>query len=124
MNCVEADLEFMRNSKFSDMHPDTQINVMLRSVFEVRPCVYFFQFGDDIKIGWSKNVDRRWNELDILAEPIRLLYCTPGDASLEHKMHRKFAEQRIRKEMFRHEGVLKEYIATGRAYLLEAAKLA
>lgn len=124
MDCVEADLEFMRKSKFSDMHPDSQISVLLRSVFEVKPCVYFLQFGEHIKIGWSRDVDRRWDELDILPEPIRLLMVMPGDASLEHKYHRRFAKQRVRKEMFRHEGELQDFIACGRKCLLEAAKLA
>lgn len=124
MNCVEADLEFMRNSKFTDMHPDSQIGVLLRSVFEVKPCVYFFQFGEYIKIGWSQNVDRRWDELDILPEPIRLLLVMPGDASLEHEYHRRFAALRVRKEMFRYDGELRDFIALVRGRLLEAAKLA
>lgn len=123
MNYLDADADFMRNSKFSDMHPDVQIAVLLRTVFQVKPCVYFFEFGEHVKIGWSRDVDRRWVELDILPEPIRLLMVVPGDFSLEHKYHQKFANYRERKEMFRHEGELRDFIAYGRECMLEAAKL-
>lgn len=77
---------------------------------KVQSVVYFIQRGEDgpIKIGWTNNIDARQDELQIAcAEPLFLRASLLGDSDLEKKVHRFFADHRIRGEWFEAEPVLK-----------------
>jgi hypothetical protein len=123
MDAIARDLELFQNARLTDLHPDTQIRIMLRNVYEAKPCVYFVRFGDYIKIGWSNRCSGRFEELDIYPEPLEVLLVIPGDAAKEKSFHRQFASLRHRKEIFRHESELRWFIEDGRRRLLEVATL-
>jgi hypothetical protein len=109
-------------AKLSDLHPDTQIQILLRSIYDAKPCVYFARFGSHVKIGWSNRCSGRFEELDIYPEPLEVLLVTPGDAAKEKRFHREFAVLRVRKEIFLYEGALRRFVEDGRQRLLDIAK--
>lgn len=73
--------------------------------------IYFIQTGQFIKIGWSRNFDRRiahmrgHNPLEVT-----LVGILEGDRKQERILHREFSALHVRGEWFRLEGALKEYI--------------
>lgn len=79
---------------------------------EVNPgFVYFIRSGDGpIKIGYSKNVQRRLKDLQTISPyPLSILATYPGCPSDERRFHRLFAEHRLEGEWFApHEDILAE----------------
>lgn len=75
------------------------------------PQVYFIRCGDCVKIGTGRRPTRRLVYLQIgNAEPLRLLFQIPGDATVEREMHRRFAQYHKTGEWFRIEGELRSFI--------------
>ena len=65
--------------------------------------IYFIQVGDDgpIKIGYASRVSTRIGALQVSnPAPLRLLASTRGELDDEARVHRKFAEHRLRGEWF------------------------
>jgi hypothetical protein len=65
--------------------------------------VYFMQVAPDgpIKIGWTKVLSQRLSQVQTTSpHEIRLLATTPGDDSLEGRLHKRFAHLHLRGEWF------------------------
>jgi hypothetical protein len=77
--------------------------------------IYFIQWGDGgpIKIGFSDRPDERLAALSTGSPvPLRLLGQMRGNRGLEQALHRKFEEDRVRREWFHPSGALLQYVAT------------
>ena len=75
--------------------------------------VYFIQAGLDgpVKIGWSRVVPRRLQELQrVHYEELRLLAEIPGGASREEELHAQFQSSHLRGEWFRPSSELLSFI--------------
>lgn len=74
--------------------------------------VYFIRSGEYIKIGFTKNMAGRLAAMETLSpvSPV-VLHQEPGTVADERAYHRHFAAQHLRREWFRHEGELAEYLA-------------
>src|SRR5262249_45238273 len=73
--------------------------------------VYFVRAGDAIKIGVTRDVERRLRALATgSAVPLELLATLPGGRSLEKKLHERFRRFHVRGEWFRADEVLLRYI--------------
>jgi hypothetical protein len=73
--------------------------------------VYFISGADRIKIGLARNVDLRLAGLQT-GSPVALeiLLSIPGDLSIEHGLHTRFAALRTHGEWFRAEAPLVPFI--------------
>lgn len=68
---------------------------------EHQPYVYLVRVGDDFKIGYSTNVDKRIRQLETASPAtVQLIAVAPGDRQLEQKLHQEFTDERIRHEWF------------------------
>lgn len=73
--------------------------------------IYFVEAHGYIKIGFTRDLDRRVSVLDqVFPEPIILLHHIPGTTRTEMELHRKFAHLRVRGEWFRKAPDLMDYI--------------
>jgi hypothetical protein len=64
--------------------------------------VYFITDGEQIKIGWSRFVEKRLRELQGLRKkPLKLIAMFPGDIADETALHRYFRHLRIKGEWFK-----------------------
>lgn len=71
--------------------------------------IYFAKSGHRIKIGVSKNVERRLREVGAhLAEPIELLLAAPGGIEAETAIHRALFAHHIRGEWFYDNGEVRD----------------
>lgn len=68
--------------------------------------VYFVRIGKAIKIGFTKNIEKRLKAFMTSAVDVALLFTIPGDRSLEKKLHVLLAESKIARELFRSSEVL------------------
>jgi hypothetical protein len=85
---------------------------------EKQGIVYFIQFGDRIKIGFTTDLPTRMRTLP----HDKILALIPGAMSDERKLHRKFDDIRITGEWFAADARLFDFIETlPRHELLEAA---
>lgn len=76
--------------------------------------VYFIQHGADglIKIGFTKNIDKRMRDLQFAAPlPLRLLGWRLGGPTEEARLHRVFAPSKAWGEWYRPTEQLIEYIS-------------
>jgi hypothetical protein len=65
------------------------------------PLVYFMWSAGLVKIGWTRDIMRRWDELQIRsAVHVELLVTMDGGPELELDLHRIFKESRGRGEWF------------------------
>src|SRR5437764_15150765 len=63
--------------------------------------VYFFRAGDAVKIGTTRNLERRRRSLATgSAEELQLLGSLPGGADLEQRLHERFERFHVRGEWF------------------------
>lgn len=78
------------------------------------PCVYFVSDGDAIKIGFTSNgVDRRLEALrNGNPREIKVLATMRGTMDDEKRLHRRFAEYRVRGEWFKAAPELLDFIAS------------
>lgn len=76
--------------------------------------VYFIHVNDSaVKIGHAQKPYQRLMNLQAGAvERLKLISCIDGGREQERALHERFAELRIRGEMFRREGALQDYIET------------
>ena len=72
------------------------------------PVVYYFRVGNRIKIGWTRNLERRIETL----MPEEVLAIEPGPQQLETRRHRQFAGYRIVREWFVDCPAIREHIAS------------
>jgi len=73
--------------------------------------VYFIQTNDFIKIGFTRNMTRRFEGINSsVPYDITLLHEMPGSFDLEVDMHRKFKHLRVKGEWFRAEPELVDFI--------------
>lgn len=74
--------------------------------------VYFIQRGDEVKIGFSKDLGKRLTNLrTATTEPMNVLLSVPAAPMLEGYFHDKFAELRIEREWFKASEELLNFIA-------------
>jgi hypothetical protein len=72
--------------------------------------VYFFRAGDAIKIGVTRDVERRRRALATgSAVPLELLATLPGGRRLEKRLHERFKRFHVRGEWFRADEELLRY---------------
>ena len=73
--------------------------------------VYFIEMNEFIKIGFTRNLSRRLEEL-ALGHPyeILLLHDIPGTFDTETDMHRRFRHLHVRGEWFKKDAELLEFI--------------
>jgi hypothetical protein len=66
--------------------------------------VYFVRAVDKVKIGFTRDVERRISELQT-ASPVdlELLGTLPGSALTERRLHKRFSAHRVNREWFRYE---------------------
>jgi hypothetical protein len=73
--------------------------------------VYIFRYGKTIKIGRSKQVEKRLNVLRMQSgRNITLVAVFPGSHREEASLHQLFKDYRVQGEWFRNEGKLKEFL--------------
>lgn len=64
--------------------------------------VYFIQRGEHVKIGYAKNVQRRFWDLQCASPlPLNLVAKCRGGLDLEKAFHKRFSKSRERGEWFR-----------------------
>lgn len=76
--------------------------------------VYFIRVTEDaVKIGHAQKPYQRLVNLQAGAiEKLTMISCIDGGREMERELHRRFHAFRIRGEMFRRDGVLRDYIET------------
>jgi hypothetical protein len=76
-------------------------------------CVYFIETNDGafVKIGYSIDVPRRFDEIGVLLPGLRLIGHMPGARMTETWLHRKFKGSRERGEWFRSSEELRALIS-------------
>lgn len=73
--------------------------------------VYFIESGGHIKIGFSSNVPSRMAQIETSSPfPVVILRQERGTVASEEAYHRRFAVCHLRREWFRFEGALKEFL--------------
>jgi Meiotically up-regulated gene 113 len=84
-----------------------------------RSVVYFIKVGDAIKIGFTKNLVRRIQDLrSASVEEIILLAALPGGQELERYLHDLFADAKINSEFYSTDIVVR-FLANAKRILLE-----
>jgi transposase len=81
---------------------------------KMRGVVYFLQNGrrKQVKIGFGVSLKDRVGTLRTSSpEELRVLAAIPGDRADEAELHKRFAKHHIRREWFRLDGELAEYVA-------------
>lgn len=68
--------------------------------------IYFVQFGDRIKIGFTTNMKQR---MKVIPKD-QILATTPGSLGVERRIHNRFAHLRITGEWFRADKELLDYV--------------
>lgn len=73
--------------------------------------IYVIGFANYIKIGWSTNIRGRLETLQLgVPEALKLYGIITGERRTEPRLHRRFADHRLRGEWFRYEGELRAWI--------------
>lgn len=102
------------SSSMNDSGTDEKIDTPLtqwRSPTVRWPMIYFIRADSAIKIGYSVNPEMRLGELQVGAQhDLELLGVMHGEREDEGKLHKQFANLRIRGEWFRAERVLLDFI--------------
>jgi hypothetical protein len=76
--------------------------------------IYVIRCGDFIKIGHALTPERRLREMRIgCPYPMEMLHVVDGRIALEKELHRAFRLHRLRREWFKIEGRVKEWIEAG-----------
>lgn len=73
--------------------------------------IYFVKLADKVKIGFSKNVERRMSELRTLSPfDLEVSLVISGSIVTERERHRVFRASRLSRELFRYEGAVADFI--------------
>ena len=76
--------------------------------------IYVVGFGPYVKIGFSENFGRRLIALQQgVPETLTVYSFQAGSDKIEHQLHKRFADYRLRGEWFRKEGELAAWIDGG-----------
>ena len=76
-----------------------------------RGFIYFISmYGGYVKIGYTTNIDRRFEEIGAHMPGMRLLGHTRGTMAMEKKLHQRFAHLRERGEWFKLAPELRAFI--------------
>jgi Meiotically up-regulated gene 113 len=83
------------------------------------PGIYFVHAAGLIKIGLSKNIAARLEDLRTACPvDLTLLYFVhDGDRTQERRFHRRFAAHHSHREWFRYEGELRDWLMDRRVYI-------
>ena len=78
-----------------------------------RPCVYFITAGQQVKIGYSTNLEQRLATIRRTEPDAKVAHSIETNCLRETELgfHKEFAELRIRGEWFRHDGKLRVFLA-------------
>lgn len=88
-----------KNQRRSNKKPD-QTNPFMRPK-DTRQAVYFMLVGDTVKIGISRNLNRRIKEFKVaISAPIDAVYVESGVHFTEKELHERFAQHRLQGEWF------------------------
>ncbi|MEV6432591.1 GIY-YIG nuclease family protein [Nocardia sp. NPDC051463] len=91
-----------------------------RKMTEHDEVVYYIRFGDRVKIGTTKNLEKR-----LIAIPHdEVLATEPGGLYVEQQRHKQFAHIRVHHEWFDLTPELSEHISAVRARATSAAPTA
>src|SRR3990167_2997040 len=75
--------------------------------------IYAISAGDAVKIGWSADPCRRVSKISSdNPHECRLVGVIPGSIIDERNLHTRFEALRVRREWFRNEGIVAEFVAT------------
>lgn len=86
------------------------------------PVVYFVRIGDLVKIGTTTNLRKRLSTIGAgYLDDGNALLCLKGGRELERRMHREFADIRIKRELFRDDWLLAEFIRAATEKPLDSA---
>jgi len=118
--------EFMENyHALLERTTGTQIKTRTEktSIPEIRGSrVYFIRVGKAVKIGVTINLKQRIKDFQIVsAEEIRTLAVFPGNRRTESLLHKLFAEERIRNELFRFDYWIDSFLTYAKAESFESA---
>ena len=92
---------------------------LLRASEEEQGFVYAIKCEDYVKIGWSKTVQRRLNQISANNPfPVELLGCSPGTVGDEHELHLLLGITRVKGEWFGRTPFVKEVVR----HLIKAEK--
>jgi hypothetical protein len=98
----------------SGRRPNVKALEIAQGVRRAKGVVYFLKNGKrkQIKIGFGVDLNSRIETLRASSpETLQVLATIPGDRATEGELHRRFAKYRIRREWFKLEGELAEYVA-------------
>jgi T5orf172 domain-containing protein len=95
---AQAGLSYLREQEENELRQRQTTNRASRPSF-----VYFARREELIKIGVTTNIKKRLNDISkgnsmpegMTVGPVELLVTTPGDRSLEGRLHDEFAEYRV-----------------------------
>lgn len=74
--------------------------------------VYFISDGEQVKIGFTTNIEKRRKALQTSsAFDLALLAAIPGPDCLEKELHQEFRRYRLRGEWFKFSAPIREYIS-------------
>lgn len=76
-----------------------------------RGLVYFVRVGDKVKIGFTRDIDRRLSELQV-SSPVKLRVelVLKASAIVERVLHRRYRAQRVSREWFNYEGPIARFV--------------
>lgn len=72
--------------------------------------VYIVRIGKIVKIGFSRNLEKRLKAFQTSAVDIELLISVPGGVDLERRLHQLFCETHIDREMFHNDWRISNFI--------------
>lgn len=77
--------------------------------------IYFISNGESVKIGFSKDPEKRLKNLQT-ANPVelKLLYFEKGNSNIESRLHKLFSKDRIQGEWFNFSDEILEFIDSKR----------
>jgi hypothetical protein len=86
----------------------------LYKTLPIGPCVYVVGFRDYVKIGSSKDLNYRLQQLHACLPGDLTIYATlAGHLELEQQLHERFSTYRLQREWFRKAGELAAWIDGG-----------
>ena len=81
-----------------------------------RGFIYVIRAGERVKVGFSRNVERRLREMQTHSpDDLELVLAVAGSPVLEHELHARFGDLSLRGEWFRYEQPIRDFVAAEQA---------
>lgn len=82
-----------------------------RKVRSARGQIYFVRAGENVKIGFTRNVEQRLAQLQTFFPfPLELLLAMPGSLLTERQLHHRFRFSRVTGEWFRYSTEVQAFV--------------